>query len=326
MTRNSNILIKWPTGEVQVQAGEYTILDALLACKVPIDHSCLRGDCRQCFARVIIQPTDSCVADDEVPLCQTKAIGGGVYELDQDPAAQTINPRLYPARVVSAERVANDIYRLLLKIPHRLKFDYRGGQFAKLRLPDGVERSYSIYSALNEHVEFLIKAVPDGRFGSWLLNGRGAGEMIQMRAPFGKFLLRDLVSTTTYFIATGTGIVPIIAMLKECTPEQAILLGRINVFWGNRTPDDIFDVVALNKICFSLGAKLEFVFSQYAPGNFARVTNLVAESDLSDSVIYVAGNPVMINDVHALWRQKKSSGRFVSDSFAHAYFSEGKNG
>jgi len=99
------------------------------------------------------------------------------------------------------------------------RFDFHPGQFISLDIElDGrkVRRPYSIASAprADNGFDLCLNMLPEGRVSSWLFHLK-AGDRIGFSGPFGFFSLREPPDPVSAFIATGTGIAPIRAMLQQ---------------------------------------------------------------------------------------------------------------
>ncbi len=295
------------------------MLDALLARGIPIVHSCRRGDCGQCAVRVLESEQLEHPVGSAVQLCRLPALSAGVYELDYDPYEVAAAARTYPAKVVDLTEVARGVVRLRVRTPPNRTIEFKGGQYAFLILKAGLSRSYSIANvdpATNE-VDFYIKRVKGGAFGGWLANVASPGDLLQIHGPLGLFRLRRLPARTTWLVATGTGIVPILAMLRKAGSELISELGRIEVLWGNRTSEDVFCSAELAALREALGISFRMVFSREGGAAASRVTDILAQSDLADCTLYAAGHPDMVRDVDDIGvKRGLAPGRFFSDAFA----------
>jgi ferredoxin-NADP reductase len=99
------------------------------------------------------------------------------------------------------------------------RFDFRPGQFISLDIElDGrkVRRPYSIASAprSDNGFDLCLNMLPEGRVSSWLFNLK-PGDKIGFSGPFGFFSLHEPLDPVLAFVATGTGIAPIRAMLQQ---------------------------------------------------------------------------------------------------------------
>ncbi len=144
-----------------------------------------------------------------------------------------------PVKAVLGATPSTRIVRLELE---GRPFDFEAGQAALIGLADHEARvPYSIASAPDEAaqtglLDFLIKVEPSGRWGHQF-DGVGPGDAIGLRGPFGTFMFpRNPVEDHFLFIAGGTGIAPIRAMIR-----QALLSGQtgtMRLLYSAKTADD----------------------------------------------------------------------------------------
>src|SRR5258705_8063283 len=95
------------------------------------------------------------------------------------------------------------------------------GQHVDVRLtaPDGYSavRSYSIASAPNSEgrVELTVERLPDGEVSPYLTQEVAVGDRLELRGPIGGwFVWRPEQTEPIQLIAGGSGIVPLIAMVR----------------------------------------------------------------------------------------------------------------
>lgn len=121
-----------------------------------------------------------------------------------------------------------DCVSVSFEIPEALAddFQYREGQNITLRKDmDGVEvrRSYSICMAPHEHLlRVAIKKVDHGLFSQFANDHLKAGDTLEVMPPTGKFNARlNKTANGNYLaIAAGSGITPIISIIKHSLQEQ----------------------------------------------------------------------------------------------------------
>jgi ferredoxin-NADP reductase len=98
---------------------------------------------------------------------------------------------------------------------------HRAGQHVDVRLtaPDGysVQRSYSIASTPDSStVELTIQTVPNGEVSSFLVGAAMVGDRFELRGPVGGYFVWDPSSDEpVLLVAGGSGIVPMMAMIRE---------------------------------------------------------------------------------------------------------------
>ncbi|MBI4148733.1 FAD-dependent oxidoreductase [Candidatus Woesearchaeota archaeon] len=105
--------------------------------------------------------------------------------------------------------------------------DFVPGQFVMLTVPGyldktgkGPKRAYSIASAPGEPLELVIKINPAPSLSS-TIDALKIGDSAEVDGPFGKFVLREPVKQDTMFIAGGTGIAPLMSMIRHVTKQSA---------------------------------------------------------------------------------------------------------
>src|SRR5579864_3779201 len=99
---------------------------------------------------------------------------------------------------------------------------HAAGQHVDLRLtaPDGYSavRSYSIASAPNseKRVELTVERLPDGEVSPYLTQEVAVGDHLELRGPIGGwFVWRAQQTEPVQLIAGGSGIVPLMAMIRS---------------------------------------------------------------------------------------------------------------
>ncbi len=108
-------------------------------------------------------------------------------------------------------------FRFKLVEPSVLEF--RAGQFIILNVPkDGkvVKRAYSIASPPHEQgvLEFCIQHV-DGGIASTYLWQLKEGQEVSLSGPHGMFLIKEPIDYDPVFMALGTGVAPLRAMIQH---------------------------------------------------------------------------------------------------------------
>ena len=104
--------------------------------------------------------------------------------------------------------------------------DYRPGQYVGIGLRiDGRWhwRSYSLTSVpqrQDKHITVTVKATPEGFLSTHLVNGVRPGTVVRLAAPRGDFALPDPPPPTILFISAGSGITPLMAMLRSLSARR----------------------------------------------------------------------------------------------------------
>jgi ferredoxin-NADP reductase len=130
-----------------------------------------------------------------------------------------------------------------LGVPKDRTFDYLPGQYLTLSIViSGQEykRSYSLASspARSKILEITVRRAPDGGLVSnWLNDHLKIGDTVDLKGPFGKFSCINHTHEKILFLAAGSGIVPIMSMLRWLADTEAGADIRLLVSF--RTPEDI---------------------------------------------------------------------------------------
>jgi ring-1,2-phenylacetyl-CoA epoxidase subunit PaaE len=146
--------------------------------------------------------------------------------------------------------------------------DYAAGQFITLVFKKGERenrRSYSFSSspALGEPMRITIKRVANGEYSRQLLNRIKIGEVLTSSGIAGFFKLPAELNTfkQLMFLAAGSGITPVYALLKTAlhTTDLPVML-----IYSNSSREDTIFYEELNALQtkFPERLKIEFLFSQ----------------------------------------------------------------
>jgi NAD(P)H-flavin reductase len=203
----------------------------------------------------------------------------------------------------------------LIQIERPTDFSFESGQFVMLSI-DGfskdnipVKRSYSISSSPNEkqHIEVCITKQDNGLF-STKLHQVSEGDIINVNGPYGVFKLKKNVGKNTTFVAGGSGIAPIISMLRGIFSEGNQPLG-LRLFFGFRSPVDF--IYKDEILRFEKEGKLTLHLTIDTPienwtGDVGFVSQIIPKySNFEKSDVYLCGPPMMVN---ATIRSLKESG------------------
>ena len=164
------------------------------------------------------------------------------------------------ARVVALRREAADTTTLLLRTgPFRRR--HVPGQFVGIGVQlDGVWnwRTYSVTSRPSDDVLALtVTAVPGGTVSGALAHHTPAGTLLRIGPAAGEFVLPADVPEKLLFLAAGSGITPIMGMLRELSATRPGMLDGVVVVHCDRTPDDLVFGCELRAMAASTG--LQFI-------------------------------------------------------------------
>ncbi|MGL5811227.1 MAG: ferredoxin reductase [Nocardioides sp.] len=128
------------------------------------------------------------------------------------------------------------------------------GQYLRLGVDiDGVRqwRAYSLTHGprADGRISITVKAVPDGLVSTYLVHRARPGTLVHLEQAAGEFVLpTDRAGSRLLFVTAGSGITPVIGMLRNLFPGN---LFPGNLFPGNRAPgrpayDPGYDIVVVH--------------------------------------------------------------------------------
>lgn len=157
--------------------------------------------------------------------------------LHPDDYLKLINPlwsaRELRGRIVAVRPETGDSATLVIKPGWGFSFGYQPGQYIGIGvLVDGRWRwrSYSLTSVphtgkgrpLNKTVTITVKAMPEGFLSSHLVAGVRPGTIVRLAAPQGNFVLPDPAPARILFLTAGSGITPVMSMLRTMLRRNQI--------------------------------------------------------------------------------------------------------
>jgi ferredoxin-NADP reductase len=163
------------------------------------------------------------------------------------------------ARVVGLRRETADTTTLLLR-PGVRRPAHRAGQFVGVGLQvNGVWqwRTYSVTSRPgDEHLAVTVTAVPGGAVSGLLAHRTPVGALVRIGPAGGEFVLPEPTPEKLLFVAAGSGITPIMGMLRELHATRPEALGGAVVVHCDRTPADVVFGLELRAMAASTGIRL----------------------------------------------------------------------
>lgn len=150
---------------------------------------------------------------------------------------------MHTLTVREVRRETEDCVSVVFDVPLDLQqeFSFKAGQYLTLEASiDGelVRRSYSLCSAPSDDTwRVAIKEVPHGRFSTFANRTLKAGDHVDVMAPMGGFRLLDTDGSHFVGFAAGSGITPIMSMIREVMSEHDS--STFTLFYGNKGVDSI---------------------------------------------------------------------------------------
>ena len=323
-------LIQTSSGKSFAAEPDETLLDAALRAKVTLNYSCRTGRCGTCKGQV--RAGSSIAIHDELGLSDSEREAGWILtcgrsatsnvdlEIEDLGDVQLLPARTMPCRIQALERLSVDVVKVTLRLPPTADFSYHAGQYIDVIGHGGLRRSYSIANAptLEKHIELHIRQVPGGAMSAYWFEQAKVNDLLRLNGPLGTFFLREIEGMDLNFLATGTGIAPVKAMLESLARRDLLPAPRsVSVFWGGRVVRDVYWNPA------DTGVNHEFVpvLSRSDPEwngvrGHVQQALLSQRHDWGRAAVYACGSEAMICDAR---QQLVAAGlnerRFYSDAF-----------
>lgn len=207
--------------------------------------------------------------------------------------------------ILEYTKLTEDVFEISFEKPEG--FTHVPGQFVSIIVPQEnkqfVFRAYSVMHDKKGNVQICVKRVKDG-VGSNYLYERKKGDKLSIIYPLGYFGLPDKLEDNLCFVATGTGIVPIISILESL---QNVYKGSVRVIFGLRYEADIFYEERLKNLQNKF-SKCSNTITVSRPdntykGKTGRVTNYL-DFETKHTQFFMCGSGAMIREVREILKDR----------------------
>jgi 3-phenylpropionate/trans-cinnamate dioxygenase ferredoxin reductase subunit len=299
--------------QITVEPGE-TLLQAALRQDVDYPHSCRIGACGVCKSHLVEGQVKNLtditytlsgaeISKGYILACQCMPKSDVWVEVDQT-AENSVS-----GRVIGQTRLTSDITELRVQLDEQLA--YKAGQFGDISLdglPD-VQRSYSFATPSRPDgvVSFFVRKVPGGLFSSYVNDTDVMGQAMTVNGPKGEFWLHP-VEAPLLFVAGGSGLAPILALLQEACDAGA--KRPATLLFGARQHADLYAQDEIEKIADQWGTSFHFVpvlSEEESPswrGRRGMVSSLIPEIAEPGMQAYLCGPPPMVDTAKQLLIQR----------------------
>ena len=205
----------------------------------------------------------------------------------------------YNTKVKKIKKFSKGSISISLEKPKELNF--KAGQFMMIHC-NGKEKPFSIGSHPSEKtLDFLIKVHQNGKITPKLCNLK-KGSPLKISGPYGTFIVKSTLDKEIFFIASGTGISPFRAMVKEALKNNSDK--KITLIFGFR--NDFYYKKEFEKLEQEY-SNFNLIPSCSAPkktwkGKTGRVTEHIKEIIKSPDYkeVYICGMPEMVKTVKTM--------------------------
>lgn len=215
------------------------------------------------------------------------------------------------ARITNVRHLTADSVTLTLK-PNANWQGFAPGQFVRLNVKVNGVRRMRCYSPANSvhaadgQIELTIKAHADGYVSRYLKDHAQAGMVVELSQADGEFQLPEQRPDRVLLISGGSGITPVMAMLRTLCAEGHA--GRITfLHYANSAVDTIY------------ADELQAIAAQYSnvellrsfakdddgelQGFFSREQLATSVPDYAEAAAFLCGPPPMMDGVQAVWQE-----------------------
>lgn len=310
--------------------GETTIFDAAKSNGIALEHSCLNARCRSCAVKVLNGETVN--VEEELVLSTEEKNEGFVLSCNSKPTSDLkldiedlgnivfYDKKIVPAKINVIEFVANDVIKLILRLPPNANFNFISGQYINI-IKGNLSRSYSIANSANvkNQLEFYIKNYKNGQMSHYLFQEAKINDLLRFEGPLGSFFLRDSSKKTIIFLATGTGVAPVKSILDQLESSDQVGIRNKNywVFVGARYEKDLFWSPKYNNVKINYIPTLSRSNGDWK-GEKGYVQDIVLKQNinLKNAQVYACGSNQMIESAKKLLTANAlNENEFYSDAF-----------
>jgi len=207
---------------------------------------------------------------------------------------------------------------------------HQPGQHYDVRLtaPDGyqTERSYSIASPPEQtgEIELTVERIADGEVSPYLHDVVVPGDQIEVRGPVGGYFVWNVaLGGPLMLIGGGSGVVPLMAMLRHRAAQQSTIPTRL--LYSSRTPDDVIYKSELDSLAQNdPGLEVIYSFTRQAPAGWTGYRRRIDAAILGEVIAplggavltYICGPTLLVESVaNALVQMGRSPQQIRTERF-----------
>lgn len=232
------------------------------------------------------------------------------------------------ARIVERHIEAKNTATLVLK-PNKHFVGFKAGQHLNVTVDvNGVRltRSYSL-SDIPNHKGFLsitVKAIENGKVSGYLCHQIKVGDVIEIGQAFGEMTIHSPSSNPMVFLAAGSGITPLMALIRQLTAND--LSHQVTLIYWAKNRAELCFVQELRQldsqhknfhVNFALTNETELLAGELNRRPDAELLSNTIPN-LDNSQVFACGNTGFVESIRELIGQKAVS--FQAESFTPPVF------
>lgn len=207
---------------------------------------------------------------------------------------------------------------------------YRPGQYVGIGLRiDGRWhwRSYSLTSVPrreNKNITITVKATPEGFLSTHLVNGVEPGTIVRLATPKGEFALPDPPPAKILFVTAGSGITPVMAMLRTLK-SRGHVADVVHIHSAPSADEVIFHDELRELEAGQSGYRLHLHLTETAGHlDFDNLADIVG--DWQERSAWACGPPTLLDTVEGVWKDAQRSDELHLERFTIAATDKGGEG
>ena len=206
---------------------------------------------------------------------------------------------------------------------------HQAGQHLDVRLTadDGyqAQRSYSIASPPEtERVAITVERIDDGEVSPFLAGELRIGDKLELRGPIGGYFVWDVsLGGPILLIAGGSGVCPLVAMLRHRAARRSVLPARL--LYSARSIDDVIYREEVDHLAADdSGLEVAYTLTRAQPAGWSGYDRRIDSTMLAEfawppaerPLIYVCGPTPLVESVaESLVRLGHEAGRIKTERF-----------
>lgn len=200
-------------------------------------------------------------------------------------------------------------------------FGHEPGQYLRIGLDIGGKRHWRAYSITSDPdredgwVSITVKCVDDGVVSPWLVRHGREGSIVTLGGVEGIFCLPDPVPDKILMISAGSGITPLMGMLRRLDRQNAF--GEIDIVHLHSAPSK--DLTIFGSALRDLDRRRDgYQLHEQHTGEMGRVTPAEIEHlcpDWREREAFHCGPAEMLDAMEAHWEQEELLERFNVERF-----------
>ena len=265
MEKKSIISIKDTLLKFIVADYKTTLLDAALNSNISLPHGCKSGACGSCKAELIegnvkTKSSEASTTEKTILLCQSYACSKKMiiaYPTNKLNIIQTQNkkeksfiPKEFSLQVVGNKSVTPLVKELSFFVPPKLNLKFQPGAYMEIYDNNNTAKKYSIVNApakfnnLNKNIiKFLITKNERKGLSQFIHDIVKVGDILKLKGPYLSFQYNINSNKPILAIAGGSGISPILSIVKSALFKNKNL--NVMIFQSVRNRQEILEMNSL---------------------------------------------------------------------------------